>query len=164
MGFREKRRTFVLAFPEDSDYAGLEVRAKSISFGQLMGVLNLARMGEGGKKFGVEDIQDIDEMIRIFAGRLVSWNLEDEDGDPVSLEPVHVETGDSIGTLQRETPAEARYRVLMERDMGMVLDLVLAWLDGMVGTPGPLDKNSHSGGPSEEVSIPMEPLSASLPN
>lgn len=157
MGYREKRRTFTLAFAEDSEYAGLEVRARSVSFGQLMGVLDLARMGEGDKKFGVEDIQDIDKMIRMFAGRIVSWNLEDENGDPVSLEPQEVDG-------QRETPAEARYRALMDRDMDMVLDLVLSWLDGMVGTPGPLDGSSHSGGQSEEVSIPMEPLSASLPS
>lgn len=157
MGFKEKRRTFVLTFPEDSDYAGLEVRAKSISFGQLMGVLDLARLGDGGKKFGVEDIQDIDKMIRMFASRLVSWNLEDEDGHPASLEPQDIDG-------RRETPAEARYRALMDRDMDMVMDMVLAWLDGMVGTPGPLDGTSHSGGPSEEVSIPMEPLSASPPS
>lgn len=163
MGYREKRRTFTLAFAEDSEYAGLEVRARSVSFGQLMGVLDLARMGEGDKKFGVEDIQDIDKMIRMFAGRIVSWNLEDENGDPVSLEPVMVD-GPQFQQKVRETPAEARYRALMDRDMDMVLDLVLAWLDGMVGTPGPLDGSSHSGGQSEEVSIPMEPLSASLPS
>lgn len=160
MGYREKKRTFTLAFPEDSEYAGLEVCAKSISFGQLMGMLDLARMSPG-KKVQPEDIQDIDKLIRSFAGRIVSWNLEDEEGNPVSFEPLTIEGRDGV---KRETPAEARYRVLMDRDMDMVLDLVFAWLDGMVGTPGPLGKTLNDGGPSEEVLIPMEPLSASLPN
>lgn len=128
-------------------------------------MMDLARLGED-RRMTADAIKDVSGMFRTFAGKIESWNLEDENGNPVSLEPIEVPVPDSrdLSATRRETPAEAKYRVLMEQDMDMVMSLVLAWLDGMVGTPGPLGGTSNAGGQSEEVSIPMDALSSAPPS
>jgi hypothetical protein len=155
VGYERPKKVFVLQFGEDSPYQGLEVRARSGSVGALMDMMGLSRL-QDIKRLDPESIRDITGLFRMFASKLETWNLE-EDGQPIDFVPQQVDG-------QRETPAEARYRVLMDQDMDFVMDLVFAWIDGMVGTPGPLEKTSKGGGQSEEALIPMEALSGALPN
>jgi|ERR1044072_567283 hypothetical protein len=156
MGY-ERNRVFLLTF-EDPDLAGLEVRAKSASTGQLMSMMDLMEL-TNRDSLDPGDIKRMDKLFRTFAGcpdecvqthedlggepgvrhyisKIKSWNLE-EDGIPVP----------------------PTYEGLMDQDMEFVVALVFAWMDGQVGTPGELGKDSNDGGRSVEVSIPMEPLS-----
>lgn len=76
-----------------------------------------------------------------FADNLVSWNLEDEDGNPVPT------TYEGICSL------ETRF----------AKKLLNAWRDAMTAVDNPLHSGSTSGGPSRkaaplELSIPMETL------
>ena len=77
MGFKLERRTAKITFPDNHEYAGLEMECKLDV--DLQTFLEIQAMAESATpdgnagvytKFG-EDI-------------LVNWNLEDEDGTPVS--------------------------------------------------------------------------------
>ena len=131
MGYRAPRKTFRLVF-EDEDRAGLEVRARSASVGRLL---------EIEEKDGAESVRMLFEA---FADALEGWNLEDEDGNPVP----------------------ATLAGLMSLDLDFATDLVAAWKEGITGISGPLERKSNGGAPSPdgapaELSIPMEPSSAS---
>ena len=122
MGFRREPKTFLLVF-DDPDLAGLEVRARSLSIGELED----------------DDLQ----VYESFAAALVSWNLEDEDGNslPATLETV------------RSYP-----------DVGFMNALASAWIKAVTGVDDDLGKDSDSGRRYLEESLTMEPLSESLPS
>ena len=120
MGFRHEPKTFSLVF-DDPDLEGLEVKARSLSIGEL----------------NDDDIQ----VFESFAKALVSWNLEDEDGNPL---PPTLEIIQSYP------------------DLGFMSALSNAWLNAVMGVNQELGKGSGSGEPSlVESTLPMEPLSLS---
>lgn len=155
MGFK-RSKVFVLEF-EDEEYAGLEVRARGASVAGILGILDLGVLFSD-EKMDLKAIKEISNLFRAFGGcpaecaqshpeleehglkhyenRIVSWNLEEENGVPVP----------------------ANYQGLMSQDFDFARELAMHWLDGVLGTPGPLDGNSNDGGPSEVGSIPMESL------
>lgn len=146
MGYRRAKPIYVLKF-DDPELEGLEVRASGASIGQLMELLDLARFATG-QKFGVEDVKELDGLFDLFASKLISWNLEDEEGTPVTFEPIG-----------EETAVEAKARILRDQDLMFGLDLVLAWVGAVIGVSGPLDQPSTDGTPLAVASIPMETLS-----
>lgn len=146
-GFKKARRQFVLRF-EDEELQGLEVRATSCSLGKLMGLLALADMG---RKFSPEDVKKLDELFALFTSCVKEWNLEHEEDI--------VESGEVVDTVWVQTPRSIDG--LKEHDPDFVLDMVFAWMDGVVGTSVPLERRSEGGKPSEEELIPMETLSES---
>jgi len=139
MGYKRKAKVYVLQF-DNEEYEGLEIRAKGASVEQLMSLMSLARFGSAGAKFGQGDIREIDGLFELFASKLTEWNLEDEDGSPVEL---------SLAGLKSQ-------------DMDFALDVVLAWVGAVLGTPDPLEKGSPDGEQFQEESIPMETLFSSL--
>jgi hypothetical protein len=82
------------------------------------------------------DVEATKYMIITFANSLIEWNLEDEDGVKV---PTTVEGIESL-------------------DLPFVQELIDAWVTAVTGVDKELGKDSPSGGPSQEVSIPMEVL------
>lgn len=139
MGYRRKRKVYVLKF-EDPELAELEVRAGGASVEQLMDLMDLARFGAGGAKFSIEDMKEIKGLFDLFASKLISWNLETEDGEPVP----------------------ATVQGLRDQDMDLAMDLVMAWVGAVIGVSDPLEQSSTGGAPYPVESIPMETLSASL--
>jgi hypothetical protein len=137
MGYVRKRRRFNLVF-EDEEFAGLEVLAKSTSMGKILHLIDLSDIPRDRIVAGNEKDR-IEQLFRIFMENVVSWNLEHEVKD---------------GT--EETPCT--YEGLLLHDPDFVLNLALAWMDGVVATPGPLGEKSSDGKPSEVPPIPMEIL------
>jgi hypothetical protein len=131
MGYRRKHKTVTVQFDGNHELAGLEVTTRGMSLGAY---LELVGMGD-------VDRSGIGEALRVFADSLVSWNLEDENGNPVpaTVEAVYAE------------------------DHSMMLKVGTAWLDALSGVhkADPLEESSPGGEPSPAVSIPMEPLSES---
>ena len=143
MGF-VRNRVYKLVF-EAEEMEGLEVRAKSVPLGQVLKLTKLA--GQDLRKLDQEtQVETIDEMLRMFAAALVSWNVEDEQAD---------------GT---RTPVPADFEGLKSQDFDFVMEIVLAWMDALMGVSGPLEKRSPSGDRSLEASLPMEMSSESLPS
>lgn len=158
MGY-QRNKTYLLAF-DDPDYEGLEIRARGLSINRAMAAMRLAEVFDNDEhNFTAEDLVKLDILMRMFAGcpancgqehpeladagvehytsRIVSWNLEDEDGRP--LEP--------------------SYATFTDQDADFTMNVVMAWLQGVLSTPAPLDGTSSDGKPPGAVSIPMETLS-----
>ncbi|MDT0377225.1 hypothetical protein RM572_00345 [Streptomyces sp. DSM 42041] len=135
MGYVRKPKTYRLEF-EDPEYEGLEVRMRGLSTYDYTRALGLQEVKE-------ENPETIRELLDLFAGALIEWNLQDEEDGPV---------------LPR-TP-----ETLIAQDLDLVLAMCNAWLAAIGSVPAPLEQNSPAGGQSPEVSLPMAPLSPSQPS
>lgn len=135
MGFRLE--THFKLFFEDEAFIGAEV---------TMGRMSMREAFEFDR-VRFRDTADLDEfekkcedLAKIVAEHLVSWNLEDKRGRPLPT------TAAAILTSQDD----------------LLWSLVRAYVEAVTGVPGPLGRGSGSGLPSDlAASIPMEPLSES---
>jgi hypothetical protein len=119
---------------EHGDLAGLEVRMKRISIDQMMEVSRLLSLrGKGDNELTGEDRAQINELFDLVGGRMVSWNLEEEDGTPVAC-----------------TAAALR-----DQDPALVYGIISGWMDALAGVSAPLAKTSSGGDLSMEESIPV---------
>lgn len=134
MGYKAKKKHYRLKFAEDTDMAGLEVTMTSISTGQMLRLQQLSGMGAAATK----DPKVFGEMIKIFAGAIESWNLEDDD----------------------DTPVPATVAGAMAQDPDFIMAIISAWTMAIVGVSRPLDEPSTSGANALEASMPMETLSS----
>lgn len=142
MGYRRPKHVYKLVF-EDEDMGGLEVRTTSPSLGQFLELAKLAELDVSDPTAVTSsDLEQVRELFEMFAEYLVSWNLEDEGGQPVP--------SDLSG--------------LMLQDIGFIMRIILAWMKAIAGVSGPKERPSSGGGPFPEGSLPMEPLSASPPS
>jgi hypothetical protein len=130
-------RTLVLRWA-DGEFAGLEIRARRASMETFF---NLAPLIDGGIDVSSPDgRKEFLGLFQEFGAYLVSWNLEDEDGKPIEC-----------------TPEE-----FLRQDPRFVREVLDQWAEAIAGVAAPLEQPSPSGGPFQEVSLPMEPLSESL--
>lgn len=131
MGYKPKRKIYNLDF-EGTEHEGLAVSVRGLDTGQYMDLWDAKTEAETGGETG--------RVLHLLAGQLISWNVEDELGQPVPP------TLDGIKS----------------QDLDFNLSIVNAWTTAMAGVPAPLEQPSTDGGPSLEASLPMEPLSPSL--
>lgn len=134
-GYRRKPKVYRLEF-EDPEFDGLVVRAKSLPLREFLDMTSLA--SEAGKDASKGNEQT-EHMLKMFAGSLVEWNLEDEFGDPVP------------GT----------YEGIASQDITFVLTVINAWMEAIGDVRPPSPAGSNSGGTSLEAQMPMESLSPS---
>lgn len=127
MGYRPKRKIFALNFA-GTEWDGLEASVRGLTVGEEL-ELNDTEFTP-------------DTVVRALVQRLVSWNVEDDQGQPVPT------TFEGVCT----------------QDGGMVLAILNALRQANSGVSDPLPSGSPSGEPSPEASIPMAPLSASPTN
>jgi hypothetical protein len=127
MGYRPKRRIYNLNFA-GTEYEGLEVAARGMTVGEELEL----------------DGQDLtgDLIVRALANRLISWNVEDDNGEPVPT------TFEGVCT----------------QDGAMILAILNAVRQANSGVPDPLPETSPSGETSPAPPIPMAPLSQSPEN
>lgn len=90
MGYKAKRYRLVW---DDGEYAGLEVTMKPASIGQMMEMEQI-----GGLDPQKTSVAEIRPLIGMLAGLIVSWNVEDDDGQPVPADEDGI-TGQDIGML-----------------------------------------------------------------
>lgn len=137
MGYQ--RKTYRLVF-EDEEFEGLEVRARGGSIDHLVSLTTLMRAGD--ELIKPDGQAKRDELYQLLAGRLIDWNLDDDQGQPV---PLTVET-------------------LRQQDWPLVLGIARAWMRATAGVSRPLEPDSPDGQQSLEVSIPMETSSPNPPS
>ncbi|MGH3381368.1 MAG: hypothetical protein ACRDP6_42215 [Actinoallomurus sp.] len=136
MGYK-RNKIYKLVFA-DPEFEGLEVRARSVSTGKFLEIVELAKLRDReSTELSAEDMAKVTGMLEVFAGALISWNLEDDDDQPVP----------------------ATHEGLLSQDLDFVLDLVKAWMDAVVSVPDDVGKGSASGVTFPEASLPMDPLS-----
>jgi hypothetical protein len=128
MGYRPKRKIYQLDFA-GTDYEGLEASMRAPTVGEEL-EFEALRSKDGGAR----------ELFDLLTRLLVSWNVDDDQGQPVPT------TFEGICT----------------QEGSMVLAILNAGQQAASGVPDPLSQSSPSGEPSPEVyAIPMEPLSPS---
>lgn len=123
MGYKRQEKVYKLEF-EGEDFEGLEVRAKGLSVGQLLEFQTL------------KDSSDSDassKTLGTFASKLVSWNLEDDNG-----------------------PVPATLEGVKGQDVDFIMAIVAAWVNAFSSVSSNLGKDSSSGVTFPEGSIPME--------
>jgi hypothetical protein len=134
MGYKAKVKTYLIRFAEDDEHHGAEARLSGMTYGEW----EQATGADGGEG----DSSGADSVKR-FVDHLISWNIEDEEGNPLpcTLEAVKTVDKDLIAALNN------------------------GWINSLIGvhSADPLPASSPSGEPSPAVSaIPMEALSGSL--
>lgn len=123
MGHRKIPTIYTLTDIEE----GLIVRMKAIRIGRLRKLMSIVDDETG---------QALDEMFALLQEGLVSWNLEDEDGQPVPTTMEGIE----------------------EQEMPLVLGILTEWLKNMTGPTQELGKGSFSGGQFPGRPLTMEAL------
>lgn len=125
MGYRRVPTIYTI---DDIDgEEGFVVRMQGISFGKVRRVTSLLdQEGDGA----------LEEIGQLVVSKMVSWNLEDEDGVPV----------------------RPSVEALDDLDFALVLKIVNAWLDRMTGVSDDLGKGSPSGEKFPGLPVTMEAL------
>lgn len=134
MGGYKRKKVYLLEWEEDHELCGLEVRMGTIPLRDYLDITNIAR-GNVPSRF--ENADEVNEWVfRTFADALISWNLEDDEGQHVP-----------------ET-----YESIMDQDREFVMTLIQDWTQALQVVSRPLPKPSPAGERSAEESIPMETL------
>jgi hypothetical protein len=126
VGYRRPSKTYRLTFEDEPE---LEVLARSVPIGELLNVMELA-----DKMTGAPKKDDVESLFTMFAGRMISWNLEEENGTPV--------------------PANAAG--VLGQDFDFALKLILAWVQAVSSVAAPLVTTSTGTTANPmEAQIPM---------
>jgi hypothetical protein len=110
VGYVPKETHYELTWPDDSDFAGLEVVTRSASTRVYNAVGRLATV-EHTVPPSAEALEATVQAADAFAAALVSWNVETKDGTPV--------------------PATAEG--LLDQEPLMVAAIMGAWMDALLG-------------------------------
>jgi len=142
MGYKRRKTIYRLVF-EDEEFDGLEVRAYAPPLGFLERAMKMGALsGRPADDLSPDEIELLNGLFTGFANYLVSWNLEEDDGKPVPA------------TLEG----------LRAQDLSFVFQIIDAWLNSVGEVASPLGRSSNAGLQSLVASLPMEPLSSSLPS
>lgn len=138
-GFKRKTKVYELDF-SGTELDGLTVTAKSAPIGLFMQIGQLADRLDGvGDADMTQILGVVNELVDTFAQVLVSWDLLDDNDQPVPASPAG----------------------LLTLEIDELMFLIGAWQTAAAAVPAPLPTASISGSPSLAGSMPMEPLSES---
>ena len=130
--YKRRRKIYKLDF-SGTEYEGLEVRVRGLTTGEYLQIIQLSSSTDEGDK-------ETEGMLRMFSTHLVSWNLTDENDEPVP------------GT----------YEGVVANDFVMNMAIISAWTEALASVPEKTEKKSSAGDLSLVASIPAETLSQSL--
>lgn len=128
MAFKRKRKVYKLDFT-GTEYEGLQVKVRGLTTGEYLDIVSLSAPNTEGE-------QETEAMLRLFAEHLVSWNLVDEDDEPVPTTFEGVKSNDFV----------------------MNSFIINAWTDALASVPAGTEKKSLPGDSSLVASIPTETL------
>jgi hypothetical protein len=131
MAYQRKHKRYRIIF-EDGDYAGLEVAMRGLTVDEM---LDMSGAADAVKAQANPDTLNV--FVDRFAAALISWNMVDEDDNPIPA------TREAVG----------------EGDLDELMAITEAWMDRMTAVSPALKAGSTDGMPSEVASIPMEPFS-----
>lgn len=174
MGFKKQPKVYRLRF-EDPDMEGLVVEARSLPIGEFLKVTELSSL----PKDDPQAAGAAKEMFRVLAVSLVSWNLENEFGEPVpaaywacleSLKPEYVEVVDGTPVPtgrcvdHKDQAATCRFDGILGQELDFILSIITAWMSAMGDVNPNLPKTSSAGVPALEASLPMDSPSPNPPS
>lgn len=130
MGYQAPRTTVAIDLT-GTPWEGAEISASSASMGELLSLgdqPDRIRAGAG--------LAAVRELVEVFASKIISWNLENELGEPMPI------TVDAFLSL----------------DFTFAGKLIKLWIDALTGQGDELGKGSTSGQRSAPPNFPMEPI------
>jgi hypothetical protein len=147
MGYTRQKKIFNIIWDDEgTDLDGLEIRARAVSTGKYLRIYRLAKAVENAAGDDVEQLMnDMEELFDTFATVLLSWNLQE-----------HEDPDDEDSPL---VDVPATKDGFYSQDLELVLAIIFKWIGISSGVGADLGKESTSGDPSLEASLPMEPLS-----
>lgn len=131
-GFKPERTRYRVRGKGDLD--GLLVELKGIDVGTFLEVAEMADLDP--RNFTTAQLPQVRRLFEIVGEALDSWNLLDDDDQPVP----------------------ATHAGVMAQDFPLVMAIIEGWMEAIGGVPTPLDPRSDDGAPSEVPGIPMEIL------
>lgn len=135
--FKRERKLYQLQF-ETEDMDGFECIAAGMSLERFIAFNALQEQVQSAE---ARESEAGERLYGMFAAQLVSWNLDDDDDEPVPC----------------------TYEGLKAQDVEFVNMLLQAWAKAIAGVPDDLGKDSGSGETSrEESSLRLADLSPSL--
>ncbi len=143
--YQPKRKLYQLRF---EDHPGFEVTMRGLSIDGFMSLARSAAKTQGLDMSALKGpeleqaMDDIDGLFTRFASSLKAWNLDDDDGRPVGADLDGVRS----------------------QDLDFILEVTMAWMDAIASVDPTLPQPANGHGTFPEESIPMEPLSGSLPS
>jgi hypothetical protein len=123
-------RTYKLVWPEGHTFHGLEIRMRGMSLAELDSLAKFER--PEGDATVASRAAEMHAMTELFSARLISWNLEDENGAPVGTDV------DSVAAA----------------DLGVVMSAIGAWQREVTRVPDPLPQSSSDGQRFQVAPIP----------
>lgn len=127
MSYKRERRVYIMEFA-DPEYEGLEIQVRSIPIRELTHLMTLDPESEDPNVRA----SSIDKLMSAFAEALVSWNMTDENDNPLPTTLEYIES----------------------EDADFVMTCIAQWMKAMLGTDdaSPLGENSQLGVVAEEPS------------
>jgi len=135
VGYRPQLKLHKLTF---EDHPGLEVTVRAPTVDGYLKLTGLSSALTGDRP----DPSKAAEMFERLAAHLVSWNVEDEQGNPVPV------TFDGVST----------------QELGFILQIVTGWVSAIADVAPPLPPGSSGGATSPEASLALASSSVNLPN
>ncbi len=132
-----KRKSYTLRWPEGHALHGLIVKLRGLSLEDLAAVTAL--QGLDAKNVEFDTIRPV---VEIMSKKMISWNMTDEDDNPVPTD---------VASLAGE-------------DFMVIMSIIDGWQQAITSISASLGKGSNSGKPFPEESIPMETSSPNPPN
>lgn len=132
MGYRRNKKRYRLRF-DDPEMGGFEIVMGSLSIGQFLDL-------QAASAAAADDTSGVAALLAKFAAKIISWNLEDDGGEPVP----------------------ATFDGVKGQELDFILAIISAWMDAMAGVDPTSPASANGTGTFPEVSLPMEPLSPSL--
>lgn len=130
-----KRKSSIVNIVLTGDYEGLEVSLKALTIGDFREILPVLTKAEE-----VEDSNDlsliqalVDDMVNILVKRIVSWNMEDDNGPVPTTE-------------------------IADEEIPLIMGIFQGWTQAMTGVDQDLGKDLSDGVTSPMPSIVMETL------
>ena len=133
--FRQQTKRYDITF-EDGDLDGFECTMGGVSLERFVEITVLSTTLETPEGRTPENIE---RQFTILGELLISWNLDDEQGNAVPCD----------------------YDGLKKQDFGFVMAILKGWMTAVASVPKASQDDSNSGGPSPERSLGLAKQSRS---
>lgn len=141
-----QKKSFMIKFKDDHEFAGLEVRMRRVSVGKLLKMLpKIEQLEDVISSSDTSSAMGIEDLFKELGAMLISWNIEREIED---------EDGKGTGVME---PVPSNVDGLIDQELRLVNSLFQEWAVHLAGVAAPLSTPSSNGEQAaRETQLPMD--------